>query len=292
MYFVGVDTAHSSIGRVFPRWCDRLGLDAELVGVDFPLGARADDYRRFVSFLAEDELSLGALVTTHKIDLLEGCRDLFAGLDPYAASLGEASCLSKRDDGLWAHAKDPLTSGLALRAFVPEGHWERTKAHAFLIGAGGSASAIAATLGDAPARLVISDRDPGRLDKVRRLHARAELVAVHDAEDNDGVLAGLPVGSLVVNATGMGKDLPGSPLSPAAVFPREGLVWELNYRGELVFLERARAQALVRSLVCEDGWTYFLHGWLQAMGEVLGVAMPTAGRAFDELARLAEEVRR
>lgn len=291
MYFVGVSTAGSSIRRVFPRWSDRLGLGAELVGVDFPLGAPADDYRRFVSFLAEDPLSLGALVTTHKIDLLEACRDLFAGLDPYAESLGEASCLSKRDDGLWAHAKDPLTGGLALRAFTPEGHWQRTGAHALLLGAGGAASAIAAALGDAPSRVVISDRDPERLAKARRLHPRAETVAVRGAADNDAALARLPPGSLVVNATGMGKDLPGSPLSDAAVFPREGLVWELNYRGELLFLEQARAQAAERSLVCEDGWTYFLHGWLQVIAEVFHLPIPTEGAAFAELARLAEEVR-
>jgi len=291
MYFVGVSTAHSSIRRVFPRWSEHLSLGAELVGVDFPLGASVDDYRRFVSFLAEDPLSLGALVTTHKIDLLEACRDLFAGLDPYAESLNEASCLSKRDGSLWAHAKDPITSGLALRSIVPEGHWERTRADAFLIGAGGAASAIAATLGDAPSRLVISDRDPGRLDKIRRLRPRAEVVEVRATADNDAVLAGLATASLVVNATGMGKDLPGSPLSDTAVFPHTALVWELNYRGDLVFLEQARAQAEARSLTCEDGWTYFLHGWLQAMAEVFHVEIPTEGPAFAELAALAEGMR-
>lgn len=291
MYFVGVSTAGSSIRRVFPHWSEHLGLDAELVGVDFALGAPADDYRRFVSFLAEDPLSLGALVTTHKIDLLEACRDLFAGLDPYAESLGEASCLSKRGGGLWAHAKDPITSGLALRSVVPEGHWERTRAHAFLIGAGGAASAIAATLGDSPSRLVISDRNPQRLEKIRRIHPRAEVVEVRSAADNDAVLAGLPAASLVVNATGMGKDLPGSPVSSAALFPRDALVWELNYRGELSFLEQARAQAKTRSLTCEDGWTYFLHGWLQVMAEVFHVEMPTEGPAFAELAALAEGAR-
>lgn len=301
MYFAGVGTTRSTIRRVFPLWAERLGLDAELVGADFPLGAPPDDYRRFVSFLAEDPLSVGALVTAHKIDLLEACRDLFAELDAHALALGEVSCLSKSANGLCGHAKDPITSGLALRAFVPEGHWRRTGAAAFLIGAGGAASAISWYLtagSDArPASLVISDRDPRRLEKIRGLHARAggavpvEAVEVREAADNDRVLAGLPPGSLVVNATGMGKDVPGSPLSDRAAFPSGGLVWELNYRGALVFLEQARAQAAARSLVCEDGWTYFLHGWLQTIAEVFHVAVPTEGPVFDELAALAESVR-
>ncbi|HEY8703240.1 MAG TPA: hypothetical protein VIL98_00700 [Gaiellaceae bacterium] len=300
MYFAGVSTTGSSIRRVFPLWSERLGLDAELVGVDFPLGAPPDDYRRFVSFLTEDPLSVGALVTTHKIDLLESCRDLFAELDAHARALGEVSCLSKSANGLCGHAKDPITSGLALRAFVPEGHWSETGAAAFVIGAGGAASAISWYLtadSDArPSALVISDRNPGRLEKIRSLHARAggdvpvELVEVHTAADNDRVLAELPPGSLVVNATGMGKDLPGSPLSDGAVFPAGGLVWELNYRGALVFLEQARSQADARALVCEDGWTYFLHGWLQTIAEAFHVSVATEGPAFEELAALAEGV--
>jgi shikimate 5-dehydrogenase len=302
MYFVGVSTARSSIRRVFPLWAERLGLDAELVGVDFRLGAPADEYRRFVSFLAGDPLSAGALVTTHKIDLFESCRSLFAGVDQHARVLGETSCLSKDERGLHAHAKDPMTSGLALRAFIPEGHWRRTRAAAFVIGAGGAASAISWYLrtseDEAPSRLVISDRDPQRLEKVRSLHAKTdgdsavETLEVRDAHDNDRVLGSLPRGSLVVNATGMGKDLPGSPLSEGAVFPLDGLAWELNYRGELVFLEQARSQAGLRSLVCEDGWTYFVHGWLQAIAEVFHLAIATEGEAFDELTALAEGVRR
>ncbi len=52
----------------------------------------------------------------------------------------------------------------------------------------------------------------------------------------------LPPGSLVVNATGMGKDRPGSPLGPTSVFPRDGVVWEFNYRGSLDFWHQALAQ--------------------------------------------------
>jgi shikimate 5-dehydrogenase len=66
---------------------------------------------------------------------------------------------------------------------------------------------------------------------------------------------------LVVNATGMGKDSPGSPLEGAAVFPRGGIAWELNYRGELGFLREAEAQRADRELTVADGWGYFIRGW-------------------------------
>ena len=66
------------------------------------------------------QLSRGALVTTHKIDLLKACRDLFDEFDYYAQLTGEISCISKRDGKLCGHAKDPISSGLALEAFLPE----------------------------------------------------------------------------------------------------------------------------------------------------------------------------
>ena len=63
---------------------------------------------------------------------------------------------------------------------------------------------------------------------------------------NDEILAGAPSGSVVVNATGMGKDTPGSPLTDTALFPLNGVAWELNYRGELDFMRQAQAQAPTR----------------------------------------------
>ena len=35
----------------------------------------------------------------------------------------------------------------------------------------------------------------------------------------------------------MGKDLPGSPVTNDGVSPMDGIVWELNYRGKLEFLQ-------------------------------------------------------
>ena len=300
MYFVGVSTGSSSIRTTFPRWADELGLDARLEGIDLPIHAPAATYRAVTSWLRDDPSSRGALVTTHKLDLYDACRDLFDVIDPAARLMGETSCLSKRAGGLVCHAKDPISSGLALEAFVPDGHWQRSGAEALLMGAGGSTIAISWYLtrpecAGRPSRVIVTDTDPGRLDAVRRLHEQlgtevpVECVLVSAPSDNDAVLAPLHPGALVVNATGLGKDGPGSPLSDEATFPADALAWDLNYRGDLVFLQQARRAP--GPVHVEDGWTYFLHGWTQVIGEVFDVAIPTSGPTFDALAAIAAETR-
>ena len=80
----------------------------------------------------------------------------------------------------------------------------------------------------------------------------------------------------MINATGMGKDLPGSPITGQGLFPIGGIAWELNYRGELGFLHQALAQREARQVRVEDGWLYFLHGWTQVIAEVLKVRIDEA----------------
>lgn len=303
-YFIGVTTAKSSIMRVFPAWAHRLGLDAEMRGIDLPLHADPAAYREVVSFIKHDPNSLGALVTTHKIDLYKAARDLFDEIDPHARLMDETSCLSKRDGRLVCHAKDPITSGLALDGFLPERHFERTGAELFSMGAGGSTIALtwhmmqASRGANRPSRIVVSNRSQGRLDEIRRIHASmgagvpVDYVLAPAPEDNDAVLAGLKPGSLAINATGLGKDAPGSPLTDAAIFPEAGIAWDLNYRGDLVFLAQARRQAEARHLQVEDGWTYFIHGWTQVIAEVFHVDIPSSGPRFDELSAIATRASR
>ena len=304
MYFIGVTTRQSSIMRVFPEWARYLGLgDCAIVGMDFRPHDAPEAYREAVSFIKRDTRSLGALVTTHKVDLLRACRDLFDELDHYASLLGEVSSISKRDGRLVGHAKDPITSGLALEAFLPPDHWEHTGAEAFIMGAGGSAMALTWHLmkpehgPNRPSRLVVANRSTPRLDEMRHLHRElatgvpVDYLHAPRPEQNDEILAALKPGSLVVNATGLGKDAPGSPLTDRAVFPEHGLVWDFNYRGNLVFLAQARSQAAARYLDVQDGWVYFIHGWTQVIAEVFHTDIPSSGPKFEELARIAETAR-
>ena len=300
LYFVGVTTTKSSIMRVFPRWAEVLGIDADIRGYDAPPRAEPAAYRTIVEHLRDDPLARGALVTTHKIDLLSACRDMFDELDPHALTCGEISCISKRDGRLIGHAKDPITSAASWRAFVPRGHW-RGGGEVLCLGAGGSAVALSVALSAFPER---ADR-PGRMAFVNRGHERlAHLESVHgtitsdiafeyvqndDPVRNDALMADLPPGSMVINATGMGKDHPGSPITDAGTFPEGGFAWELNYRGELDFMHQARRQASARSLHVEDGWIYFLHGWTAVIAEVFDLAIDDA--TFAELDAVAADLR-
>jgi shikimate 5-dehydrogenase len=304
LYFIGVSTARSSIMRVFPRWADVLGLEGAVIrGIDLPLHAPPEAYRRVVAAIKHDPWARGALVTTHKLDLFAAAADLFDEIDPLASVLREASCLTKRNGRLIGQLKDPLSSSLALDAIVPKRYWLRTGAGCFAIGAGGAALAISVALADPtrgadrPSRLVISDRDPGRLAHIEETHRRLGFDLVCDyreagsAEVNDVTMRELSPGSLVINATGLGKDLPGSPLSDAAIFPFDGFAWDLNYRGDLVFLTQARRQAQTRRLNVHDGWCYFIHGWTLAIADVFDVPILSSGAEFDLLSSLAAEAR-
>ena len=119
-----------------------------------------------------------------------------------------------------------------------------------------------------------------------------EYVLTPRPEDNDRVMQRLSPGSLVANATGLGKDAPGSPITDDGVFPRNGLAWEFNYRGDLLFLRQAYAQETRRELHVEDGWLYFVIGWLAVIGEVFAKTIPLHGPLFDTLRRIAEAERR
>jgi len=302
-YFIGVTTAKSSIMRVFSEWAKHLGLgEVEMKGIDFVPHDTPERYREAVEFIKRDPLSLGALVTTHKLDLFAACRDLFDEIDPLALMMAETSCLSKRGDRLICHAKDPISSGLSIDGFLPSGHFAETGAEVFSMGAGGSTIALTWHLmqhsrgADRPSRIVVSNRSQPRLDHIRAIHEDlASGIAVDythapNPTDNDAILATLKPGSLVVNATGLGKDAPGSPLTDACAFPDRAVVWELNYRGDLVFLDQAKAQAQRKSLKIEDGWTYFIHGWTQVIAEVFDITIPTSGPDFDAIAAIAGQV--
>lgn len=303
MYFIGVTTGQSSINRVFPRWAERLGLgDCELRGLDFPLGDAPENYRAALDFIRRDPFSLGALITSHKVAVFAACRDQFDELDPLTVALGEVGSVFKRAGRLHGRAVDPITSGHALGKLLARDP-ARPLAEVLVLGAGGAGSALAWRLANPaadavrPARIHVADRAEARLEHVRRLHATwpgAVALATHHvthAEAADALVAALPPHSLVVNATGLGKDAPGSPLSTAAEFPRGGRVWEFNYRGDLRFLDQARAQSAGRDLRVEDGWTYFLHGWTQVIGDVFARELPTDGPVFDELGEIAAATR-
>jgi shikimate 5-dehydrogenase len=301
-YFVGVTTGKSSINKVFPLWVKELGrADVILEGVDLKIHDNREAYRQAVVQIKYDPLSLGGLVTTHKIDLLNAARDMFDYLDPYAEICGEVSSISKRDGALEGHAKDPISSGLSLDAVLGQDYFARTGGQVLCFGAGGSAVAISLHLinksnpGDHPKRFVVVNRSTPRLESLRSMvegldtDIPFDFIHNQDPQRNDAIMAGMPKGSIVINATGMGKDRPGSPVTDTGLFPGNGIAWELNYRGELGFMHQALAQKETRNVTVEDGWLYFLHGWTQVIAQVLHITIDD--EMLDRLSNLAETVR-
>src|SRR5262249_41366382 len=149
---------------------------------------------------------------------------------------------------------DPISVGCALAAIVEPGYWERSGGEMLILGAGGAAMALTLFLHDrakagrdVPRKLTITAVDERGFEDFRAVHARNGFaIAVDDAVPPqpaaaDRLVAQLPDGSMVVNATGLGKDRPGSPLTDGTRFPRNGIAWDFNYRGDLEFLRQARA---------------------------------------------------
>ncbi len=301
-YFIGVTTKKSSIMKVFPLWMQVLGRPEVIIeGVDLKIHDSQDAYRQAVSQIKYDPQSLGALVTTHKIDLLTAARDMFEYLDPYALICDEVSSISKLDGRLEGHAKDPITAGLSLDAIIGDGYFGETGGEVLCFGAGGSAIATLLHLinkkhqADRPRRFIMINRSQGRLDHAMQMVAslktdiQVDYICNDDPVKNDEMMKTMPDCTVVINATGMGKDTPGSPISDRGLFPRNGIAWEFNYRGELDFMQQALRQVNSRGIKVEDGWLYFVHGWTQVVAQVLHVDLNK--ELFEKLNIAADSVR-
>lgn len=270
-------------------------MEARIEGRDLPMGGPPSLYRRAVAEIAANDEVRGALVTTHKVDVFRHAGGLFAELDEDAVLCREVSSISKRGPSLVGHAKDPITAGKSIERILGGGSMPE---EVVCLGGGGAGTAISVYLlrrDPPPRRVVLVDRDAARIDDLRSIHSQigssASLAYVvnDDAVANDSVLKRASEGALVINATGMGKDTPGSPLTPRATFPKRAVVWELNYRGELDYLRQARAQVRERQLRVHDGWDYFLYGWSEVISEVFSLDVDDA--CFEELKEAAAPLR-
>ena len=297
--FVGVDTAGSSVHGLFPRWMAATGVAAQLVGVDIPRDSPRRRYRRLVESLTADDRIAGAVVTAHKLSLFAACTDLLDEVDTYAEIAQEASCLFKHGGRVGAGASDPLALAGVLAEMFPPSYWRDHEAEVLCFGAGGAGTALALTLVveqpkrqidfAPPRRIIFADISRERLEalhstleKTGTAGAEINLIHVTDEAIADRALAVLPPRSLIVNATGLGKDAPGSPVGRAAIFPCDGVVLDMNYRGDLEFLARARTQQEGRRLRLHDGRRYFVHGWFEALAPIFSWPVdPETFRIFD-----------
>lgn len=297
IWFVGIRTAGSAAVRAFPAWMDVLGSDARLSCADLPLDSSADAYRELVRAFAASEDAIGAVITGHKARLFEHARDELDVVDEPAWACRELSVLYRRGVQVHGTAIEIDSTRQALATIAPAAHWRTTGGELLVLGAGGTAAALLAAIftdgegrRDGPRRVhlfdVVADRARQLSELVASWSPRTTVTA-HPATDAGMVMAGLAPHSLIVNATGVGKDTPGSPVTLPAAWPRHAIFWEVNYRGELAMLGDAIAAAPERELRVHDGWSLFIAGWAEALGTMLGravsdqqrTAMERSGRA-------------
>ena len=197
-YFIGVTTGKSSIMKVFPAWAKQLGISQTIKGIDCKPSSDREVYRSIVNFLREDKLSLGSLVTTHKLDLLEAARDLFDSLDPYALQLAEVSSISKRDGLLRGHATDHIASGLSFDAMTKVGGMLANNPEVCIHGAGGSAIALTIHFCNieknrCPAKIFVTDNNEKRLKHMEKVHKQMkyqipiEYILCRTAKKNNNI---------------------------------------------------------------------------------------------------------
>ncbi|KKZ14275.1 MAG: hypothetical protein TQ37_01535 [Candidatus Synechococcus spongiarum 15L] len=286
MEFFGVRTENSQSRQYFPDWARALGVQgAGLRGVNLPIDGTLDAHREAVLRMKQDPEVHGALVTSHKLAIVRAAGDLIDRRTSASELTGEVSALYKRGDELWGHAVDPENYGLAITQILSHDWWARHEGAGILsLGGGGATVALIVYLLqqaiDRPAFLQIVEKRSDNLDHCKRIANRIssdtvklEFFHTNDPLVCDSLVAALPPYSLVINATGMGKDIPGSPVTDNVYFPDHTVVWDLNYRGPREFLVRGELQRATRPIKVFDGWYYFLRGWSSVMGLVFDIPM-------------------
>jgi shikimate dehydrogenase len=286
--FLGVTTGSSLVHQVMPLWDSVLSSRRSLRGIDMDLDADDSGYLEVLGEIASDESIAGAVVTAHKIRLFQACRGRFAHLDPLAIACEEINAITKSDGDLRGWARDPISVGRVVDRIWPDTHGQ-----VVCLGAGGTALALAHHLSQtrAAVRLICADLSRAAVERLVR-QARCPVSGHVGQGPWDDLVGSAPPGSLIVNATGMGKDRPGSPITSRAWFPKRAVVWDLNYRGELQFLAQGRQQEDEFELCVHDGWQLFCHGWAAALTPVLDLPdEPDLGDRFAEAARSLEPSR-
>jgi shikimate dehydrogenase len=274
--FVGVTTKKSAINNFFPLWIKFLDADCTLVGIDIALDASLSQYDGFLEQFLSDQW-IGALITTHKSKIFHKLdSNGYANLTDRAKLLEEASVIYKNANSeIFGDATDPDAILPILSRLLSDERWLSGCLQILIMGGGGAGLALFYTIvssGIIVKKIVITESDPLRrqflikkVDEIVRKFKSEILTEITDSQNSDKTITELGSGALIVNATGMGKDLPGSPIrNPDNIF-NNSIIWEFNYRGELKFLNDCVKIRDHKNLLIEDGWYYFIHGWANVL---------------------------
>ena len=225
---IGSPVAHSKSPRIFRHWLTRFGVRGHYI----PMDVGENDLEAAIRALPKLGF-VGVNVTIpHKEHVLE-IADL---VSEQAESTGSANTLTFRDDGM-VHADSTDGYGFMenLRSNAVE--WSPTQGPAAILGAGGAARAVIASLLKAGVEEIrLSNRTRARSENLRREFGAR--VRVHDWSEAGDMLTGAKT---VVNATSLGMAGNDELSVPLGALSGDAVVTDLVYVPlETEFLAQAR----------------------------------------------------
>jgi shikimate dehydrogenase len=182
---LGWPVAHSRSPRLHGFWLERHGID----GAYIPLPVRPEDFATAVRGLAVTGFAGANVTIPHKLAAFAVCDDV----DEAARRAGAVNTLVFRDGRIIGSNTDGFGFVANLRA-----HGVAPDGPALILGAGGSARAIAAALLAAGARVTVAGRTRARAEELAGL---LPGLAVLDWQARDAALADA---ALLVNTTPLG----------------------------------------------------------------------------------------
>lgn len=240
---IGMPVAHSRSPRLHGHWLRRYGIAGHYI----PMPVMPEHLAEVLRVLPR----LGFVGVNVTIPHKEAVLTLADSVTDRAALIGAANTLIFRPDGK-IHADNTDGYGFVtnLRQHAPD--WQPDAGPAALIGAGGAARAVVASLLDCGVREVrITNRTRLRSDQIRSEFG-ARLV-VYDWAQAGNMLDGA---TTVVNATSLGMEGKQPLRLPLDALSRDALVTDLVYTPLFTpFLEQAQA----RGCRIVDGLGMLLH---------------------------------
>ena len=284
---VGPNAALSEAAAVFDDWAEALDLpDWELVTVPLATDAGRDAVQAALAGARATSVRGVVVRGGSRLSVFEYGGPLVRAADDAVRRFGAVSCLLPTDGGWDGYALDPVATVRVLDRVAGVQYWSSvTSADAVVLGAGSTGRILALSLlqlSPGPRRVLVTDVAQSRLDALielareRGVSERLVTRRVTGAAGNDDVLDLAAEASLVVNATGIGHESYGSPVTEAAQLPLRGIVWELNHEGPLEFLESVNRQADDLLLRVHDGWDLSLETWAEALSRITGRVITSA----------------
>ncbi len=225
---IGSPVAHSKSPRIFRHWLTRFGVRGHYI----PMDVAENDLEAAIRALPKLGF-VGVNVTIpHKERVLE-----IADLVTERAELtGSANTLTFRDDGM-VHADSTDGCGFMENLRSNAAEWNPAQGPAAILGAGGAARAVIASLLNAGVEEIrLSNRTRTRSENLRREFGAR--VRVHDWSEAGDMLTGAKT---VVNATSLGMAGNDELSVPLGALSGDAVVTDLVYVPlETEFLAQAR----------------------------------------------------